>query len=177
MDVVAELEVAEAGGRIDRVDGEGDEGVPGGGDGEGLRQLPRVGLPVVDQRVGRGDGDDGPGILRAGQRGRQGAGGGGVPLLGLGLDLVGREEREDAAGLVELVLVREDEDPLLRDDGLGAADGLLQQRRFAEEGDEVLRLVLPADRPETLASSPGEDADVEAVVHRREGAILGRGRR
>ena len=60
--------------------------------------------------------------------------------------------------------IGDDENVLQRRDRLHTVDRLLKERALAQQSDELFRLALAADRPESFAPAAGHDDDIAILA-------------
>ena len=123
----AALDVAEGRASPGGFDADGEEGVGGIGDGEGIAHDLLVGCGVLDELIGGEDHHRCLGIACGDESDAECDGGGGVAFGGFGKDVFGRKFGGDFADFFDLQLVCEDEDVFRRDKAVETRDGLVQQ--------------------------------------------------
>src|SRR5690606_40976416 len=116
---------------------------------------------VADEVIGGEDDEGGVGVEGVEARGGEGDAGGRVPRGRLGEDVLGREGGEVLPRLRRVVRVRDDEDALGGDERLQPRERVLDQRRRAEDVEELLGVGAAAARPEPAADAAGHDDGVE----------------
>ena len=89
----------------------------------------------------------------------------GIALRRFGENIFFRQVGQQLPHRSFLIDVCQNEEALARDESLKSRDRLLKQRLFRDQPQELLRTRAPAQRPETLATSPGEDQRVDRIGH------------
>ena len=107
---------------------------------------------------------DARGRARPDERGSEGDGSAGVPANGLGHDIVLRQFGQLLAHRRRLGLVGDDENVFERHQRQHAVHRLLQERAFAQQGEQLLGRFLAAQRPEPLAASARHDNDKVILI-------------
>ena len=158
-----ELQVAEAGGGEGRGDRKCQDRIVGSHVVGCFGKLDLEGGRVMDHGIRREECRDGIGTDRPCDGRGQGSGGSRVALRRLGDDIGHREERNGGLCRLQLRGVRQDEDPLVRNEALESPDGLLEQGLLSEEFHQMLWSRGAADGPEALAAAAGHDENDELV--------------